>query len=102
MTYSYAHAREIFGKASKRLRSHIGTPQERLWYAGKELAVLRDSELPPEMLSDFKALYAAFNTEKAIGDEGTIAATIAKLSPQEAEALKKRVVDMATKIRGEY
>lgn len=95
---SYRHAREIFGKAARRLQSGKGALEDRLLYTGKELAALQDGELPIEMRSDFRALYAEFNTQRATGNEGTIAATVAKLSPQEAEALSNRVLAFARRV----
>lgn len=74
--------------------------QERLALAAMDLIVLRPEELPVELRDRFEELLNELTKENAIADEGTVAATMRKMSDTQAEKLARDIFDIYTELRG--
>lgn len=87
MNYSKAVEKSVekIGNAVKQCMSSERTLQERLLDCYSNFSVLSDGmSLPPNLQKRFNAMIAAWSTEPAIGGEGTVAATIANISDDDA------------------
>jgi len=92
---SYDHAWEIFYKAMPCLASPDSSIQDRLlWAWQSQLIVLRIEELPEDLQAEFQKLHDELTSVEPAADEGTLQATIKRLSDEKAFEYVKRVIDM--------
>ena len=77
--------------------------QERLLIAARGLITLDATEdLPKQLRADFAWIGEQLNTDAAIGDEGTMAATAAKMSDNRAMALAEKLVELESSLFTEW
>lgn len=63
---------------------------------------LKDNDLPNDLVVEFRTFIANITSAKAIGDEGTIAATVNSLTDDQLEAVAEQIVHMHDVITRAY
>ena len=92
MTTSYDHGRELLYKGVLGLASGQEGVKKRLENAFVyELSGIREDELPPELWKKFAPLLKEVTATPTVGKEGTIAASINKMTT-------KRAVEIADEV----
>ena len=71
-----------------------GLLQNRLQHAYSELSLLKQHELPEEIQNDFKSVLISLTKKEAIGEEGTVRATLNQMTEDEAEDLSRKILSM--------
>lgn len=95
------YAKEKFYTATLSLATGEGSIHERLESAALGLIAVKISEdIPNEARADFEALMADLTAKPAVGDEGTLHATIRQMEPHEAAKFAERIFDMYFRVLG--
>jgi len=72
-----------------------GTLQERLQSAGEyRLVHIRPETLPGSLAEEFREIYQALTREEPLPDQGSIEATVSRMSAPEAAQLAERIVGL--------
>lgn len=87
---SYRRFSELKNRAKNHLKS--GSNDENLRNAMIEIGYLRKDEVPNWFWSEIESIQQAGRKHKAIRDEGTIMASISKMSFQEKTQLKEKIL----------
>ena len=93
----YDHARELFYNATSSLIGARGM-RERVISAAMAFNHIRESEVPPALLSTLRGLHA--DVARLQRPEGSITATVNSLEDEAAEALGRRIFDFYIALRG--
>lgn len=88
---SYGHGWELVYKATRRLAIGNSDIKTRLVDAFIELSGLKKDELPTKLWQKFSSLYDEVTATHAIGDEGSIEASIRKMSDERATEIAGEV-----------
>jgi hypothetical protein len=94
------YAREKFYTAVHALATGSSSIQTRLANAALSLNTLQSENLPETLQTEFADVWRELTKERAQGDEGTIAATTAQLSDEQARELAGRIVSIYTQLLG--
>jgi hypothetical protein len=98
---TYAYATEKFGCALEALASAPGRPQDGLHDAWMCFNPVRPDDLPAgELRSLFMGIRDDLTCEEPVGNEGTLAATLRKMSDAKAYQLIERIMEFNRKLRG--
>jgi hypothetical protein len=68
--------------------------QRRLFWAGQYLSPLCRDDFDPNDRDEFVAIMDALTTREPVGDEGSLQATTAALSNNEAVEIARRIVEL--------
>jgi hypothetical protein len=96
MRYSYTH--EKLSQAVDSLATGTGSIQDRLLNAALALHVLRAKDFPEEMANEFSSLWQEFTKQPAMANEGTLQATILRMSDGEAAEWASRILHLHSRI----
>lgn len=94
MAINYGHGWELLYKAISGMVVGNGDVKKRLQNAFIELSGLREDELPTATWRKFHSLYVEATAVPAIGDEGTIVASINKMTDARAKEIASDVFDI--------
>lgn len=91
---SISYGWEKFRAALEGMAANPGSLQQRIGdaYVYSLIRIRSDEDLPVELRPSFEELKARLTRENAVGDEGDVAATVAKMSDAEAEELAHTIV----------
>jgi hypothetical protein len=92
--------KEKFWQAVHSLATGDDSIQQRLAAGALVLIRLEPGDLPQKLRQEFDAVRHELTKENAEGDEGTIAATIRKLTPEEASKIAERILHIYTELHG--
>jgi hypothetical protein len=98
--FKLAYAREKFGQALHELATEPGSPQEWLRAAWLRFATILPNDLPAgELRNLFVEIRNDLTSEVPFGKEGRVAATLRKMSDEDAFELVDRIVGFYKKLR---
>ena len=97
---SYAYVWEKFFATVDRLASGNDSIQERLINAVTfNLLILQNNDFPEDDLrEEYEKLVGELNKEQAVGEEGTLRATIEKMPLEESSKIASKIVSMFAEI----
>jgi hypothetical protein len=97
----YAYAIEKFGCALEAMARAPGGPQDGLHDAWMCFHPVRPDDLPAgELRALFVRIRDDLTCEEPVGNEGTLAATLRKMSDKKAYQLIERIMEFNRKLRG--
>ncbi len=99
MTNDYFYALEKLDVAVRELTIGTDRIQPRLFSAYLSFHTLRAADLPEELQVDFQLVHDELTSQKALGDEGRVQATLAKMNDEQASQIAGRIVDLASRLR---
>jgi hypothetical protein len=92
---SLGYAKEKLRDAVDSLATGAGRVQERLSYAAMVLIRLRPDDFPEgELRRTFIGVLDDLTFDQAIGEEGSIAATLNRTSDDDARAIARRILNL--------
>lgn len=98
---SSSNVREVLYVAIRVLIAYEGTVQKRLASAAINLSTLpTKNDLPKEFEDELRSIIQDLTKEPAVGSEGRIQATTAKMSNQDAKRIAEEIFDLYVRLRG--
>lgn len=94
------YAREKFWQAVDCLATSARPIQKRLVSAAQSMIALKPEDFPDHLREEFVAMWQELTKHKAEGDEGTIEATMRRVTDAEAEKIADRILHIYTELHG--
>lgn len=90
---TYRHFEELRTKAQNKLKG-FGSLEAQLANAVCEINMMRESEVPEYAWNEVQAIIKLCSTHEEIGEEGSIRASIDKMSYEEQKSLSKKITNL--------
>lgn len=93
------YAEEKFAIALHVMATGQGILQDRLLSAYLSFHTVREDDLPEYLHEDYSWIVKSLTDKPAMGDEGTLAATLVEMSGDDAQAIARRIYELTAQLR---